>query len=85
VQVYAGLVARLLLLAAWAEVRGALASQLQTTREQQVDPAAASAWLRLVASSKGRPVADVARGLLGPDGQGLAWAIGQAAGPGPRS
>jgi len=78
VQVYAGLVASLLSLAAQAEVRGALASQLQTTLEQQVAPAAALAWLRLVASSKRRPVADVARELLAPEGQGLAEALGQA-------
>jgi GAF domain-containing protein len=82
-QGYAGLVASLLWLAARAEVRGALASQLQTALEQQAAPVAALAWLRLVACSKGRPVADVARELLGPDGQGLAEAIGQAREAGP--
>jgi GAF domain-containing protein len=84
-EAYAGLVASLLWSAARAEVRGALASQLQTTLEQQAAPVAALAWLRLVAGSKGRPVADAAREFLSPDGQGPAWAIGQAAGPGPRS
>jgi hypothetical protein len=32
--------------------------------------------LRLVATSKGRPVAEVAQELLGRDGQGLAEALG---------
>jgi GAF domain-containing protein len=66
---YAGLMASLLWSAARAEVRGALASQLQTTLEQQAAPVAALAWLRLVGGSKGRPVADAAREFLGPDGQ----------------
>jgi GAF domain-containing protein len=79
VQAYAGLVASLLSLAARAEVRGALASQLQTALEQRVAPVAALAWLRLVASAKGRPVAEVAQELLGRDAQGLAEALGQAA------
>jgi GAF domain-containing protein len=82
-QAYAGLVATMLLLAARAEVRGALASQLQTSQARQAAPAAALGWLRQVASCKGRPVADAARELLGPDGQGRARAIGQAARPGP--
>jgi GAF domain-containing protein len=84
-QAYAGLVASLLLLAARAEVRGVLACQLQTARDQQAAPVAALAWLRLVASCKGRPVADAAQELLGLDGQGLAEAMGQATRPGPRS
>jgi GAF domain-containing protein len=79
VQAYAGLVASLLSLAARAEVRGTLASQLQTALEQRAVPVAAVAWLRLVASSKGQPAAEVAQELLGRDGQGLAEALGQAA------
>jgi GAF domain len=79
VRAYAGLVASLLSLAARAEVRGALGGQLQTALEHRVTPPAAVAWLRLVASSKGRPVAEVAQELLGRDGQGLAEALGQAA------
>jgi GAF domain-containing protein len=79
VQAYAGLVASLLSLAARAEVRGALASQLQTAVEHRVAPTAVLEWLRLVASTKARPAAEVARELLGRDGQGLVEVLGEAA------
>jgi GAF domain-containing protein len=79
VAAYAGLVASMLSLAARAEVQGALASKLQAALEQRAAPTAAVAWLRLVASSKGRPAAEVAQELLGRDGQRLAEAPGPAA------